>query len=196
MKSKGNTQGNETTGTDSQTNDVTIIQPIESPTNERKYISKVRRRNSATNELMTIEETEQQLIQSYKETLQLIQTKGYGIAKACKRVNNMNIETFYKIVNHDTKYLEQYTQTQTIRAEIILDRMDKYVHSTDRDTYTNERGVELPNAVKVQRNRLMYDMDKWHLSKLNPKKYGDNITVKGDSENPLQIVAIKGMIIQ
>jgi len=171
-----------------QTKEIVII--------ERTTISKNRRRNQVTGELMTIEDTDKQLIKSFNEVLNLIESKGYGIAKSCSLINNIDTKTFYDIVNFNTAFLKQYVQSQEVRAEVILDRMDKYVHSTTKDTYINEKGIELPNAVKVQRNRLMYDMDKWHLSKLNPKKYGDNITIKGDADNPLQIVAIKGMIIQ
>ena len=200
MKDKGNTKSNEVSITDqlitNEHNQPLNVNNQETPPNERTTISKTRRRNQTTGELMTIEETDKVLIESYNKTLQLIIDKGYGVTKACKLTDNMNLATFFDIVRFNAHYLELYTRSQELRAEKILDRMDKYVHSTTKDTYFNEKGVELPNAVKVQRNRLMYDMDKWHLSKLNPKKYGDNITVKGDADNPLQIVAIKGMIIQ
>ena len=200
MKDKGSIKSNEVSITaeliTNEHNEPLNVNNKETALNERKTISKTRRRNSITNELMTIEETDKVLIESFNKVLNIMIEKGHGIHKAIKQVDNINIHSFFEVIQFNTQYLNQYTHSQELRAEKILNRMDKYVHDTHNDTYINEKGVLLPNAVKVQRNRLMYDMDKWHLSKLNPKKYGDNITVKGDADNPLQIVAIKGMIIQ
>jgi hypothetical protein len=76
------------------------------------------------------------------------------------------------------------------------EKLMKRLTNDKNDTYTNDKGIQAPNPVRVQRDRLIYDATRYQLERMNPKKYGANVTVKGDADNPLQVIQIKGMIIE
>jgi hypothetical protein len=46
-----------------------------------------------------------------------------------------------------------------------------------------EKAVELAQA--AQDARLAFDAERWYLSKLNPKRYGERTTIAGDPDAPL-----------
>jgi hypothetical protein len=64
--------------------------------------------------------------------------------------------------------------------------------------YTDKDGNLKPNPVAVQRDRLIIDSEKWLLSKLAPKKYGDRIQVDAEVKHtaPLSIDQVNDILKQ
>ena len=93
------------------------------------------------------------------------------------------------MINKDPSLLMQYTRAMELRADLIAERMVRNSHNRANDFYTDSEGNLKPNPVAVQRDRLILDTDKWLLSKLMPKKYGDRLTLDGEVKtgNPLTI---------
>lgn len=71
-------------------------------------------------------------------------------------------------------FASQYARACEARTEA---QAEEIVEISDRD--------DLP----ADQKRVMIDARKWVASKLLPKKYGDSVTVKGDKDNPLQVVS-------
>jgi len=47
---------------------------------------------------------------------------------------------------------------------------------------------EAREARDASLGRLRFDADRWYLSKLAPKRYGDKTVLAGDEDNPLKVV--------
>lgn len=92
----------------------------------------------------------------------------------------------------DRKVAELYVQAKLINESKMFNKMLKISADDSRDMYAGKDGVMLPNNVAVSRDSLHTGNIKWALSKLNPKKYGNNIDVtsKGEAvvQNPIEIV--------
>jgi hypothetical protein len=117
-----------------------------------------------------------------------IEIKGLSQRKAATK-HGLNWKTFDDMINKDTSLLMQYTRAMEARADLIAERMVRNSHNRANDFYTDSEGNLKPNPVAVQRDRLILDTDKWLLSKLMPKKYGDKLTLDGEVKtgNPLTI---------
>lgn len=108
-----------------------------------------------------------------------IQSKGKGLNTACKKYE-LNPNTFFNMVEKDASLLKQYTRALELKADVIAERIVRNSHNRVNDFYIDADGNNRPNPVAVQRDRLMLDADKWLLSKIAPKKYGDKLTLDGE----------------
>lgn len=117
-----------------------------------------------------------------------IETKGKGVNTACKKYN-LDPRTFFNLVDKEPLLLQQYTRALELKADVIAERIIRNSHNRSNDFYTDADGNQRPNPVSVQRDRLILDADKWLLSKIAPKKYGDKLTLDGEVKtgNPLTI---------
>jgi hypothetical protein len=108
-----------------------------------------------------------------------IESKGKGLNTACKE-NGLNPNSFFNMIDKDAQLLKQYTRALELKADVIAERIILNSHNRANDFYTDSEGNQKPNPVAVQRDRLMLDADKWLLSKIAPKKYGDKLTLDGE----------------
>jgi predicted HTH domain antitoxin len=114
-----------------------------------------------------------------KEIINEIQTNGIGLNKAAK-MYGLNPNSFFNTIDKEPLLLKQYTRALELKADLIAERMIRNSHNRANDFYTDSEGNLRPNPVAVQRDRLILDTDKWLLSKLAPKKYGDRLTLDGE----------------
>ena len=75
-----------------------------------------------------------------------------------------------------SRFTEQYTRA---REEGIDASFDELLD-------TAQAALQAEGAVEVAARRLIVDTQKWRLSKLAPKKYGDKLAIGGDDESPIQ----------
>jgi predicted HTH domain antitoxin len=138
--------------------------------------------NHRSKEAQEIRETK------FKNIIDLIETKGESLNKAAKQIG-LDTRSFHDMIQKDAVLLHQYTRAMELRADLIAERMVRNSHNRANDFYTDSEGNLKPNPVAVQRDRLILDTDKWLLSKLMPKKYGDKLTLDGEVKtgNPLTI---------
>jgi len=114
-----------------------------------------------------------------KEIINEIQTNGIGLNKAAK-IYGLNPNSFFNTIDKDPLLIKQYTRALELKADLIAERIILNSHNRSNDFYTDSEGNLKPNPVAVQRDRLMLDADKWLLSKIAPKKYGDKLTLDGE----------------
>ena len=114
-----------------------------------------------------------------KDIINEIQTNGIGLNKAAK-MYGLNPNSFFNTIDKAPLLLKQYTRALELKADLIAERIILNSHNRSNDFYTDSEGNIKPNPVAVQRDRLILDTDKWLLSKLAPKKYGDRLTLDGE----------------
>ena len=94
----------------------------------------------------------------------------------------MSSNTFYQIIESNWVYKLQYVRACEDRADKIFDDIILIADDNENDTFIDDKGIERTNVDVIQRSKLMVDARKWVLSKLNPKKYGDNLNINQKSE--------------
>lgn len=124
-------------------------------------------------------EAQEERERKFKEIIKEIETKGQSLTKATKKIG-LDKKSFLLMIEKDSTLLHQYTRATESRADLIAERMIRNSHNRANDFYTDSEGNLKPNPVAVQRDRLILDTDKWLLSKLAPKKYGDRLTLDGE----------------
>ena len=161
----------------------TITKPTKKLSEQPQTVSK-----SITTINHKSKEAQEERERKFKEIIKEIETKGLSQRKAATK-HGLNWKTFDDMINKDPSLLMQYTRAMELRADLIAERMVRNSHNRSNDFYTDSEGNLKPNPVAVQRDRLILDTDKWLLSKLMPKKYGDRLTLDGEVKtgNPLTI---------
>jgi len=91
--------------------------------------------------------------------------------------NKIPFKTFYEWIDADGIKSKQYTRATELRAELMADELMTISDSTADDIIIDERGNEIINHNVIQRDKLRIDTRKWLMSKMMPKKYGENKSV-------------------
>jgi len=108
--------------------------------------------------------------------------------------NRIPFKTFYQWIDDDEAKCKQYTRATELRAELMADELMTIADSTADDIILDERGNEITNHNVIQRDKLRIDTRKWLMSKMMPKKYGENksldLTTLGEkiTQPPLNFV--------
>jgi len=108
--------------------------------------------------------------------------------------NKIPFKTFYQWIDDDEAKGKQYTRATELRAELMADELMTIADSTADDIILDERGNEITNHNVIQRDKLRIDTRKWLMSKMMPKKYGENksldLTTLGEkiTQPPLNFV--------
>jgi hypothetical protein len=129
--------------------------------------------------------------------IELIGNKGLPMVKAAKEVG-MNQTTFLDYIEKDNRLIELYARAIDQRNDLKAERIIKLANKRDRDMYIDQNGHARPNPVAVQRDRLIIDAEKWLLSKLAPKKYGDRIQIDAEvkSSAPLNMDQVNQILAE
>lgn len=115
-----------------------------------------------------------------------IAEEGIAVRKAITEAK-MSSKTFFKWLKEDKEKGKQYARATDARADKIFEEMldiaddgtNDWMERLDKD---GQPVGWILNGEHIQRSKLRIDTRKWHLSKLNPKKFGDKIDVTSDNE--------------
>ena len=108
-----------------------------------------------------------------------IQENGATLSQACKDREITRLQ-FIDYIEKDVRLVDAYARAVEYRNDLKAENIIRLAHSRVNDFYTDKDGNIRPNPVAVQRDRLIIDSEKWLLSKLAPKKYGDRIQIDAD----------------
>lgn len=127
-------------------------------------------------------------IEFKKETLDAVCNKlveGVSLRSILRQEGMPPIGTFMRWINEDEHFAEQYAQAKMIGIEVLAEEILEIAdESTSDKLYTREvydaetgekKYLTVENKEFVNRSRLRVDTRKWLLSKMIPKKYGDNL---------------------
>mgnify|MGYP006363762337 FL=1 len=131
----------------------------------------------------------------FDKVIFLIELDGMSLRTACKAVN-IDRQTFHNIINNDTDRFDRYARAREEREDFLLDEMYKIAYDQSEDVLRvkevkNADGTKMHlkemNNEFVQRSKLKVDLIKWHLSKMNPKKFGDKLEIDQNTEQRIVI---------
>lgn len=108
------------------------------------------------------------------ETMLRLIAEGMTNIEACRTVGIGNT-AWYEWLSNDKLLAEKYARNKEIgddiRAERVVDN-------------TKQRAAD---KVDPATNRLLYDAEKWHISKISPKKYGDKSSVQLEGKQDINV---------
>lgn len=105
---------------------------------------------------------------------------GESVRSILKDEKMPSSRTFFKWIDSDEEKVKQYAHACDLRADYIFDEMFDIADDATNDFMNKLQGdemVEVLNKEHIQRSRLRIDTRKWALSKMNPKKYSEKMTV-------------------
>lgn len=94
-------------------------------------------------------------------------------------------------------FREQYARAKEMQADYMGEKIIEISDDGTNDYMTITKGNATYNVEDrevTSRSKLRVETRKWLMTKLAPKKYGDNLKISGDSENPLTIKLPDGTI--
>lgn len=126
-----------------------------------------------------------------------IQENGASLSQAC-RDRDISRMQFIDYIEKDIRMVDAYARAVEYRNDLKAENIIRLAHSRANDFYTDKDGNVKPNPVAVQRDRLIIDSEKWLLSKLAPKKYGDRIQIDAEVKHtaPLSIDQVNDILKQ
>jgi hypothetical protein len=101
---------------------------------------------------------------------------GESLSKICEDADMPSRHTVWEWIREDEAYKALYNAALADRGEVLADGI---IELSDEARLAPP---ELTNAY-----RLAVDSRKWAAARLLPRKYGDRVTLSGDSENPVQV---------
>ncbi len=92
--------------------------------------------------------------------------------------------TLYAWMTYEPSFSGQYFEAKRLQANFLADSLLDM--PDDIPTYLDEKGVERVDPGMLGREKLRYQVNVWHASKLAPKIYGDkqvieNVTNENDA---------------
>ena len=122
-------------------------------------------------------------------------TEGRSLRSICKDDGMPSIGTVFRWLASNEEFCKQYAHARDAQADTLADDCLDISDNAKLDVIKDEvTGGFKIDGEAVARARLRVDTRKWYAGKLKPKKYGDSTTVKGDAENPLNLVSIVSKI--
>lgn len=99
-----------------------------------------------------------------------------GLHDLCKLNDGWPVpSTIFEWLIKYPEFADRYEKAKEHQQKVCIDQIKKIASDRSRDFYINEKGVELPNATSVARDKLIIDTLKWEASKLAPRVYGDKV---------------------
>ena len=91
-------------------------------------------------------------------------------------------------------FAAQYTRARDLGLDAIADEILEIANTPVpgiTKTTKADGGIEEKQGDMIEHRRLQVDSRKWYLSKLAPKRYGDQMQLAGDDTSPLTVVVRK-----
>lgn len=116
----------------------------------------------------------------FASVLQLVR-EGNGLIKACATAG-ANRSEFYKRIDAIKESADDYAQARQLGLDAWSEQITDIADECESDLLNDAEGRPVSNPAAVHRARLRIDTRKWLMSKLAPKRYGDqlNVGVTGD----------------
>ncbi len=106
----------------------------------------------------------------------------HGNVEQALRDIGLTSGTFYRRIAQDEAFAGEYARAKVAGLHRVADEMRAKL-AEEPPRVSTQFGQHI-DAGWVQWKRNQVDADKWLLSKLVPKVYGDKLTVAGDADNP------------
>lgn len=109
------------------------------------------------------------------ELCKRIASCSHGIHVICAAEDMPSVTTVYEWLYEYPEFAERYARARTAQSEVLAQDI---IRLSDEANLTHEH---------INKAKLQVDSRKWVASKLNPKKWGDGMVLRGDKDNPLDL---------
>jgi hypothetical protein len=120
---------------------------------------------------------------------------GQSLNAFCRVPDNPAKSTVLRWVESNAEFRDQYARARVEQAEYWAEEILEIADdgSNDWETRTGRGGQEFDavNHEVVNRSRLRVDARKWLLSKLLPKKFGDDLVNAGEAKREPKTIVLK-----
>ena len=99
--------------------------------------------------------------------------RGESLRQICRDEDMPHRDTVYYWLHQFPEFSDQYARAKECQADEMFDEILEIADYKSDDYRVDEYGNEKPNYENIQRSRLRVDTRKWYLSKVLPKRYGD-----------------------
>lgn len=121
------------------------------------------------------------------EVLQLVESQGLSVLKACNQIKISRGE-FFEEIDSSPELTDKYTRARERRSDMLLEEI---IDIADNDTKDEKAFVGVNH---IKRANLRIEARLKYLSTLHPKKYGSKVDVNLSGE--LEVKTITGMVIE
>ena len=134
---------------------------------------------------MYSEEQKQQIFDDICDNV-INKRMSFNKAVECSKIT---LTTFYVWIKENESFQKSYNYAREIRSDILFEELIDIADNTEEGIITTEKptGVEIRKGDMEGHRRLKIDTRKWVVSKMNPKKYGDNIQPDADVDKVIEI---------
>lgn len=133
----------------------------------------------------------EQIEEKFSTVLSYIE-EGSSVASILAKGNSIVSRSEFECwLREDEDKKSRYARACEIRAEKLFEEILDIADDGSNDFMTITKGdtsYEVENKEWVNRSKLRVDARKWILAKMNPKKYGEKVTLAGDEENPIKVI--------
>lgn len=106
-------------------------------------------------------------------------SQGKSLSIVCKGEGMPSPATVFSWLNKYSDFSENYARACVERSEAMMEEMFAIIDDSSNDWMTIN-GMRVVNRENVERSKARVDLRKWYLSKMKPKKYGDQISIDGE----------------
>ena len=119
--------------------------------------------------------------EDWKEELCARIADGRSLRSVCGDTDMPAWSTVGTHLKSDGEFSAQYARAREHRADAMFDEILDIADDNREDTRTLNDGTFIVNRDNIQRARLRVDARKWVLAKMQPKKYGDRVSVDANA---------------
>jgi hypothetical protein len=124
-----------------------------------------------------------------------VDDKPESLRSICRDDEMPALGTVMRWLTKYPEFREQYTAAREAQSEVHHEEILEISDNCTDDVQMllgNEDGdgPARINHSAIARAKLQIDTRKWVMSKMQPKKYGESTTIKGDPENPIGPAAV------
>ncbi len=108
---------------------------------------------------------------------------GESMNKICQEDGMPARKTLFSWIAEDAEIQRRYELALVMRTEVHAEQILDIADDGTNDSYTDDEGNVRVDHDVIARSKLRVDARKWHMSKMNPKRYGDKITQEHTGAN-------------
>ena len=118
--------------------------------------------------------------------------EGESLRAICRRDDMPAISTVMNWLRQHQAFVELYARARELQADAMFEELLDIADDGTNDYGVNEDGESNGKLDRdhITRSRLRIDTRKWILARMNPKKYGDAVSMRhsGDAQNPVGLL--------
>jgi len=136
--------------------------------------------------------TQEEINEKFDLIIRDIEVLGRSLRQALN--GYVSSQTFYEWLKSDEDKSKRYAHACEVRQDAMVDEILEIADNKNPELNIVDGNIVI-DGTAVQRSKLQIDTRKWLLAKMNPKKYGDRVSLDhgGQVDNPVQVILGQGL---